>query len=86
VPELRLVQQMLNALRRQLVKSGDLLLIKYRTPPLSKFAGFVGPSEAARVKSLRARKRQRKAARRDRAHTAMLDRLGLDDRPRRRAA
>ena len=43
VPELRLVQQMLNALRRQLVKSGDLRLIKYRTP-LSKFTRFVGTS------------------------------------------
>jgi ribosomal protein S21 len=52
----------------------------------SRRTGHIGRAEQRRIKSLRARKRQRKAARRDRAHTAMLDRLGLDDRPRRRAA
>jgi ribosomal protein S21 len=51
-----------------------------------RFGGFIGPAERRRIKSLRARKRQSKAARRDHAHTAMLDWLGLDDRPRRRAA
>jgi hypothetical protein len=77
--------QALNRMRKIMVRDGDWRLIQYRSPN-SKRTGHIGAAEPRRVKSLRARTRQRKAAAKARAHTAMLDRLDLDDRPKRRAA
>jgi hypothetical protein len=77
--------QAMNRLKKIMVRDGDWRLIQYRSPD-SRRTGHIGPGERRRIRSLRARKRQRKAAAKARAHTAMLDRLGLDDRPRKRAA
>ena len=70
------VNRALNKLKNELTTVSDWRNIAYRSPD-SRRTGHIGPSERRRIKSLRARKRQRKTARRDRAHTAMLDRLGL---------
>jgi hypothetical protein len=77
--------QAMNRLKKILVRGGDWRLVQYRSPDSGR-TGHIGPAERRRIKSLRARKRQRKAAAKARAHTAMLERLGLNDRPRRRAA
>ena len=74
----------MNRLKKIMVRDGDWRLVQYRSPD-SKRTGHIGAAEQRRIKSLRARKRQRKAAAKARAHTAMLDRLGLN-KSRRRAA
>jgi hypothetical protein len=73
------VNRALNQLKKILVRDGNWRLIQYRSTD-SQRTGHIGPAERRRIKSSRARKRQRKAAAKARAHTAMLDRQGLDDR------
>jgi hypothetical protein len=48
-------------MRKIMVRDGDWRLIQYRSPD-SKRTGHIGAAERRRVKSLRARRRQRKAA------------------------
>jgi hypothetical protein len=63
----------------------DWRAIIYRSVD-SRRTGHIGRAERRRIKSLRARKRQRKLVHRERLKQARLDRLGISDKPRRRAA
>jgi ribosomal protein S21 len=79
------VNRALNKLKKDLTTGGTWREVMFKSADSDR-ACYVKSSVRKRVKSLRARKRVARAAAKARARVAMLDRLGLDDRPRRPAA